>query len=276
MKTTTADSSNLPGLSLTAGFPSRSSPVSFWPTHKHTHSQLNLIWFIPLFSEGAEPRHLSLSPRLSRQRFTTSLLLFGCPGENECAHEHAFNLRPHTVRTKLCVCDMTLQRCLDIFKISERPLLRWLQHLQNYNLYHLFISPLTCTCTAFRALAELSINPMKFSDQSKFFCTFFLNIQVEVKPPFYIVCVVLKENQLYLLIVINMWKQKCWFCHMWQIHVFPSNRKNKTNLWGFSLPLIIISGLVKIINSYRLRLHVPSYTMATWSHGQKRGRHRKV
>ncbi len=111
VKTTTADSSSLPGLTLTAGFPSPFSPVSFWPTHKHrrshihTHSQLNLIWFIPLFSEGAEPRHLLLSPRLSQQGFTTNVLLFCCTGYNTHAHTHSYNSHTHT---KPCVCNSSI------------------------------------------------------------------------------------------------------------------------------------------------------------------------
>lgn len=66
----------------------------------HTHSQLNLIWFIPLFSEGAEPRHLSLSPRPSRHQFTASLLLFGCPARL-CAHVYVHLICIH-VHTELC------------------------------------------------------------------------------------------------------------------------------------------------------------------------------
>lgn len=46
--------------------------------------------------------------------------------------------------------------------------------------YHLFISPLTSTFTAFRALAELNTNSIQFFRSVKVF----LNIQVVVKPPF--------------------------------------------------------------------------------------------
>lgn len=50
VKTTTGDSSSLPGLSLTVG-----SPSWFSQCHKHTlTTEIHLV----LFSEGAEPCHL--------------------------------------------------------------------------------------------------------------------------------------------------------------------------------------------------------------------------
>lgn len=101
VKTTTADSSSLPGFALTAGFPSLSSPVSFWPTHKHARSQLNLICFIPLFSEGVELQHLSLSPQVSHQGFTIDVHRLQCARKytlvhftDDCKAKCVFKLHP--------------------------------------------------------------------------------------------------------------------------------------------------------------------------------------